>query len=71
MMFLEPGVKGVLIQMLHVGLSTQQSLILNTLITQGSALTDDLHGLIPVSATEDFVLSILHIYTIDLQAALT
>ena len=37
----------------------------------GSALTDDLHGLIPMSTAENFVLAMLHIWTIILQAALT
>ena len=66
MMFLEPEVVGVLIQMLHVGLSTQQSLILSSLITQGSALTDDLSGLIPTSTAENSVLAVLHICTLFL-----
>ena len=57
--------------MLHVGLSTQQSLILSSLITQGSALTDDLPGLIPMSTAENSVLAMLHVCTLFLQAALT
>ena len=71
MMNLEPGVVGILIQMLHVELNTQQSLILSSLITQWFALIDDLHGLIPISTAEYFVLATLHICTIFLQAAWT
>lgn len=48
-----------------------QSLILSTLITPESALTDSLHGKIPMSPAEYFVLAMLNICTIILQADMT